>query len=115
MIPLLPVHLLSYTSAPVPYVIGLKKEFLRNVNMEALGDVIIVDLDVGECQAIGDTETISILEESGSVMKHASQQFGKVVAKVWDWGSKYNGIDIDTNEKHKMGIAAVGFLFSSSI
>ncbi len=46
-IPLLPSRLLDYASAPLPYIIGVRRYLLPKLNMspEAMGDVLIVDAD----------------------------------------------------------------------
>ena len=91
----------------VPYIIGIKNDFLRNVNIDVLGDVIIVDIDSGECQVFGYTDNVCILEETISVMKHASEQLEKVAVKVWNWGSKVSIIDMGLLKKQKLGVASV--------
>ena len=91
----------------VPYIIGIKNDFLRDVNIDVLGDLVIVDIDSGECQVFGYTENVCILEESTSVTKHASEQLEKVAGKVWNWGSKASSIDMGLHKKQKLGVASV--------
>ena len=62
------------TSTPAPYIIGIKRHLLRDLKIESIGDVIIIDTDSGECQVVGCIENVDILGDAGSMMKHASEK-----------------------------------------
>lgn len=91
----------------MPYIIGMKKDFLQYVNVDTIGDVIIIDIDSGDYQVVGYTENICIFEETTSVIKHASEKLEKVAAIVWNRGSKSGSIDLGSQEKQKPDVASV--------
>lgn len=47
-LPLLPTKLLAYVCAPYPYLIGIRRHQLGEVNKQPVGDVVLVDLDSGD-------------------------------------------------------------------
>ncbi|ELP93834.1 DENN domain containing protein 2D, putative [Entamoeba invadens IP1] len=67
-IPVLPVSLLTYCSAPMPYVIGIKNAFLENVFKEcgSMDDTIILDADNGKILNLNkiDFDAVFVSEEA---------------------------------------------------
>ena len=58
-IPLLPRNLLSYVSAPMPYVIGMlaaHMPLLNQLGQQSLGEIVVVDLDTGELRLLNTTD-----------------------------------------------------------
>jgi hypothetical protein len=82
LIPLLPSNLLSYAAAPVPYMIGLKRYLLPRLVKEALSDVIIVDVDTGECTVQGTVVVPDIVGESGNSRNLAREGKERMMAGV---------------------------------
>lgn len=48
-LPLLPLSLKDYLSAPMPYLVGVTSDFLPWLRHMALEEILLVDLDLGEC------------------------------------------------------------------
>ena len=75
-IPVLPVHLLDYLSAPMPFLIGVPSETLSRVKRHELGDVVILDADENKIESPFDdlhmlpTEIISFLKKSLRPQNH---------------------------------------------
>ena len=66
LVPLLPHHLLSYCSAPMPFVIGLHAEFLPELlALPGLDELIVVSLDSGRVSSSLDVHTQSRAAEPG--------------------------------------------------
>lgn len=81
-IPLLPSKLLSYTAAPVPYMIGCRRYLMARIRQEAIEDVIIVDLDSGDCSTLGGAKIKDFVGDAASSMRQATESLEKVRAKA---------------------------------
>ncbi len=79
-IPLLPSRLLSYAAAPVPYMIGIRRYLLPMLFKEAIDDVVIIDLDSGECTAHGNVVIKDFVGSAGTAMKQATETLNRVTA-----------------------------------
>jgi len=96
-IPLLPSKLVSYTAAPMPYIIGVRRSQLPAVKKEAIEDVIIVDLNSGDIQVLGGAKIVDFIGTSGTTLKQTSDQLQRakdkassVASSVWNWASSGN-------------------------
>jgi hypothetical protein len=93
-IPLLPSKLLSYAAAPTPYMIGVRRYLLPLLFKEAIDDVIIVDLDSGECTVHGNCVIKNFVGAAGTVRKQATESLSRMTAgmsKLLSSGSKQSG------------------------
>jgi hypothetical protein len=81
-IPLLPSKLLSYAAAPMPYMIGVRRFQLPMLFREAIDDMLLVDLDSGECTVHGKMVVKDFVGSAGTVMKQAAESLDRVKAGV---------------------------------
>lgn len=79
-IPLLPSKLLSYAAAPTPYMIGIRRYLLPQLFKEAIDDVVIVDLDSGECTVHGNCQIKNFVGAAGTVRKQATESLSRMTA-----------------------------------
>jgi BRCT domain type II-containing protein len=93
-IPLFPSKLVSYTAAPMPYIIGVRRSQLAIVKKEAIEDVIIIDLNSGDIQEVGGAKIVDVIGDSGSALKQTADQLQRakdkassVASSVWSWAS----------------------------
>jgi hypothetical protein len=83
LIPILPRKLLDYATAPVPFIMGLKKYLLSELlAKKSLEGVVVIDVDTGDCRTYGDVEIKDFVGESGSALKQASESLDRVVARA---------------------------------
>ena len=78
-IPILPSSLLSYAAAPVPFIIGVRRYLFTQLVNEALEDVIIVDVDSGDCTIMGRGKTDPVpnfFEDSSAAGIEATEKAG---------------------------------------
>jgi hypothetical protein len=88
LIPLLPSQLLSYASAPVPYIIGVRRYLLPALANEPIGDVIIVDMNSGEVKLHGDVTVVDFVGESNTTTKHGFDQVSDQMKQAGHMASK---------------------------
>lgn len=79
-IPLLPSKLLSYAAAPTPYMIGVRRYLLPLLHKEVIDDVVIVDLDSGECTMHGNCQIKNFVGAAGTVRKQATESLSRMTA-----------------------------------
>lgn len=78
-ISLLPLKLINYLAAPVPYIIGIKKSVLAEVRRDICKDVLVVDLDAAELIPNGDKILLlDLVGDSGNALKQASESLDRV-------------------------------------
>jgi hypothetical protein len=85
-IPLLPSKLLSYAAAPVPYMIGVRRYLLPMLFKEAIDDMLLIDLDSGECTIHGKVIVKDFIGSAGTVMKQAAESLDRVKAGMMKAG-----------------------------
>lgn len=81
-IPLLPSKLLSYAAAPTPYMIGVRRYLLPRLFKEAIDDVVIIDLDSGECTVHGNCQIKNFVGAAGTVRKQATESLTRMTASM---------------------------------
>lgn len=109
LIPLLPSNLLSYASAPMPYIIGVRRYLLSRLVKEALADVIIVDVDTGECTVQGGATVIDLVGDSASSRNLAREGKDRMMAGFRDVGTKLFAVASDqSSSQTQVGINLMG-------
>jgi hypothetical protein len=79
-IPLLPSKLLSYAASPVPFMIGVRRYLLPNLLKEAIDDILLVDLDTGECTTYGKVPVKDFVGSAGTFQRQAVESLDRVKA-----------------------------------
>ena len=88
-LPLLPTKLITYTCAPYPYIIGIRRYQLPYLNKESeIGDVIMVDIDQGEITTKGSAVIKDIIGDSNTALKQASETIDMVARTAGGFASK---------------------------
>lgn len=83
LIPVLPGKLLDYATAPIPFIIGIRRYLLADLLAKrSLDGIVIVDVDSGEVRIEGDATVKDFVGESGTALKQASESLDRVVAKA---------------------------------
>ena len=88
--PLLPSRLLEMTGAPYPYLLGIRRYQLPALYRHDIGDVILVDLNSGECSTRGQVNLRDIIGDSGSnvALKQASETIDMLTRTAGGLASK---------------------------
>lgn len=81
-IPVLPAKLLGYVTAPMPFIIGVKRYMMQQVLAQPTSDVVIVDVDKGEITTTGETALTTFLGRSGTMLRQATEGFERVKHKA---------------------------------
>ena len=77
-ITLLPPKLVSYLAAPVPYIIGVRRSVLAEVDRGLASGVMLVDLDNAEVGANGNVVQLDLIGDSGTALRQATESFDRV-------------------------------------
>jgi hypothetical protein len=81
-IPLLPASKLGYLNAPMPFVIGVKRYIFDSMDSTFMDGVVIVDIDEGCLQTLGDVEVMELVGNSGSALRQASEGIAQLTNKM---------------------------------
>ena len=77
-IPILPSNLLVYATAPMPYLIGVRRYTHKKLLTQDIGSALVVDVDSGELISYGSFDVVDLIGNSNTALKIADDTFHKV-------------------------------------
>ena len=81
-IPFLPASRVGYLNAPMPFVIGVKRYLLNNMDNTFMDEVVILDVDDGTLQTLGEVDVLELIGDSGTTLRQASEGIAQLKNKV---------------------------------
>lgn len=87
-LPVLPTKLLTYAAAPYPFLIGIRRYQLPQLYKQELGNVVLIDLDSGDCSTRGVVNVRDIVGDSGTALKQASEALDFITRKAGGFATK---------------------------
>jgi len=87
-LPVLPTKLLTYAAAPYPFLIGIRRYQLPQLYKQELGNVVLIDLDSGDCSTRGVVNVRDIVGDSGTALKQASETLDFLTRKAGGFATK---------------------------
>eukprot|EP01031_Cornospumella_fuschlensis_P030489 gene30489-36850_t len=82
IVTVLPHKLINQVAAPIPYLIGLKRQSYGSLRPEQLDGILVVDLDSGDVTPRGDCVLKDLVGDAGNAFKQASEGLDRVRAGV---------------------------------
>ncbi|XP_045464252.1 DENN domain-containing protein 1B isoform X2 [Harmonia axyridis] len=85
-IPVLPLSLVEYLSAPMPFLVGVPEEVMKKVNRSEIGDVVILDADTNSIETpFDDLNSIpqEVVNPLKRQLKNKSSLLGDAVSRAF--------------------------------